>query len=146
MEKTKVYEGYEEKYVTGKELKDLFPDEFIAEGKHHSEIKNISVRDYLEIINIKDDQSYRIFINEYFCRIMNADTDKLVNFFSYSSLDNARIINNLSEYPIELVCSECGRKMKYKEGKYGSFLGCSGYPECRHACKIKTIGYGNDKG
>ncbi|MBK5102095.1 MAG: type I DNA topoisomerase, partial [Desulfobacteraceae bacterium] len=30
------------------------------------------------------------------------------------------------------TCESCGRPMVVKNGKFGSFLACSGYPECRH--------------
>jgi DNA topoisomerase-1 len=29
------------------------------------------------------------------------------------------------------VCDQCGRPMQVRFGRYGKFLGCSGYPECR---------------
>ena len=29
------------------------------------------------------------------------------------------------------VCPKCGKKMLAREGRYGKFLGCSGYPECK---------------
>jgi len=32
----------------------------------------------------------------------------------------------------DVVCEKCGRPMVIKEGRYGRFLGCSGYPDCRH--------------
>jgi len=30
------------------------------------------------------------------------------------------------------VCEKCGRPMVYKQGRFGKFLACSGYPACRH--------------
>ncbi len=30
------------------------------------------------------------------------------------------------------ICPECGEEMVLREGKYGKFWGCSGYPECKH--------------
>src|SRR5439155_259399 len=30
------------------------------------------------------------------------------------------------------VCEQCGRPMQVRFGRYGKFLGCSGYPECRN--------------
>jgi DNA topoisomerase I len=30
------------------------------------------------------------------------------------------------------VCDQCGRPMAFRFGRYGKFLGCSGYPECRN--------------
>ncbi|MDH7601526.1 MAG: type I DNA topoisomerase [Armatimonadota bacterium] len=29
------------------------------------------------------------------------------------------------------ICPNCGRKMVIRESRYGEFLGCSGYPECK---------------
>jgi len=31
------------------------------------------------------------------------------------------------------VCEKCGRKMLIRHGRYGAFLACSGYPECKNA-------------
>ena len=31
----------------------------------------------------------------------------------------------------DIVCELCGRKMVVRHGKYGKFLACSGFPECR---------------
>ena len=33
-------------------------------------------------------------------------------------------------------CEKCGRKMVIKQGKYGKFLACPGFPECRNAKPI----------
>jgi len=33
--------------------------------------------------------------------------------------------------PVEENCPECGKPLVIKEGKYGRFRACSGYPECR---------------
>ena len=35
------------------------------------------------------------------------------------------------------TCEKCGRPMQIRHGRYGKFLGCSGYPECK---TIKKIG------
>ena len=34
--------------------------------------------------------------------------------------------------PLEDACPECGRKLVIKEGRYGRFKACSGYPECEY--------------
>jgi len=39
------------------------------------------------------------------------------------------------------TCEKCGRHMVYKMGRYGKFLACSGFPECRNTKPIvKTVG------
>ncbi|MDR3203296.1 MAG: type I DNA topoisomerase [Deltaproteobacteria bacterium] len=44
--------------------------------------------------------------------------------------------------PLELVapltCEKCGRPMAPKKGRYGFFLACTGYPECKNAKPLKT--------
>lgn len=35
------------------------------------------------------------------------------------------------------ICEVCGKKMVIKKGKYGKFLSCSGYPECKNAKPLK---------
>jgi len=35
--------------------------------------------------------------------------------------------------PVDQVCPNCGRPMVIREGRFGEFLGCSGYPECKTA-------------
>ncbi len=36
----------------------------------------------------------------------------------------------------DVVCEKCGRLMVYKHGRFGKFLACPGYPECRNAKAI----------
>lgn len=36
----------------------------------------------------------------------------------------------------DIVCDKCGRMMVYKYGRYGKFLACPGYPECKNAKPI----------
>jgi DNA topoisomerase-1 len=36
----------------------------------------------------------------------------------------------------EITCEKCGKLMVVKRGRFGEFLACSGYPECRNTLKI----------
>ena len=36
----------------------------------------------------------------------------------------------------DVVCEKCGRKMIVKSGRYGKFLACPGYPECKNTKPI----------
>ena len=33
------------------------------------------------------------------------------------------------------ICPECGGKLIMRNGKYGSFIGCSNFPKCRYTQK-----------
>lgn len=34
--------------------------------------------------------------------------------------------------PIDRMCPECGNQLVIRHGRYGKFIGCSNFPECRH--------------
>jgi DNA topoisomerase-1 len=40
------------------------------------------------------------------------------------------------EEPTEEVCDKCGKPMVIKWGRYGKFLACSGYPDCRNTRQL----------
>ena len=40
----------------------------------------------------------------------------------------------------EETCELCGKPMALKRGRFGQFLGCTGYPECRNIRKISRSG------
>lgn len=42
----------------------------------------------------------------------------------------------LKEDQTDEICDKCGRKMVIKHGRYGKFIACSGYPECKNVKKI----------
>ena len=42
----------------------------------------------------------------------------------------------LSEDQTDEICPNCGKPMAYKYGRYGRFLACSGYPECKTVKKV----------
>ncbi len=47
----------------------------------------------------------------------------------------------LEEEYADESCEKCGRRMVYKHGRFGKFLACPGFPECRNAKPIlKPVG------
>ena len=47
-------------------------------------------------------------------------------------LEHVKIEDEVSD----VICEKCGRNMVYKMGKFGKFLACPGYPECKNAKPI----------
>ncbi len=48
-----------------------------------------------------------------------------------------------NEVPVEeseIVCDKCGSKMIYKSGRYGKFLACPNYPQCRNTLALDKQG------
>ena len=48
------------------------------------------------------------------------------------NLEHVQIKDEVSD----VICEKCGRPMVYKYGRYGKFLACSGFPECKN---VKSI-------
>ena len=44
-------------------------------------------------------------------------------------LEHVQLVEEVSDVP----CEKCGRMMVIKYGRYGKFLACPGYPECKNA-------------
>ena len=47
----------------------------------------------------------------------------------------------LKEDETDIICEKCGRKMVVKVGRYGKFIACPGYPECKNVKKyVEEVG------
>lgn len=57
------------------------------------------------------------------------DFDKLYKQ-AEKSLDGQRV--KVPDVETDVVCENCGRKMVIKSGRFGKFLACPGYPECKN--------------
>ncbi|MBR6149559.1 MAG: topoisomerase DNA-binding C4 zinc finger domain-containing protein [Lachnospiraceae bacterium] len=38
-----------------------------------------------------------------------------------------------------MTCPDCGGELRVKTGKYGDFLGCSNFPNCRFTSQLRKI-------
>ena len=52
------------------------------------------------------------------------------------AMDGVRV--KVPDVETDVVCELCGRKMVEKTGRFGKFLACPGYPECKHTKPIVT--------
>ncbi|MCL4542775.1 MAG: type I DNA topoisomerase [Deltaproteobacteria bacterium] len=65
----------------------------------------------------------------------------LTNFYNQfmKSFGEAKInIKNIkgASEPTDIICEKCGKPMVVKMGRFGRFLACSGYPECKNTKEI----------
>ncbi len=63
------------------------------------------------------------------------------NFYQDFAADLEKAHSDLEKITIQdqesdEICEKCGRKMVYKMGRYGKFLACPGYPECKNTKPI----------
>ena len=59
---------------------------------------------------------------------------------NFSRDDEGNIVITKAEKPVLLdeKCPKCSRPMREVKGKFGPFIACSGYPECKHIKQVKA--------
>ncbi len=55
---------------------------------------------------------------------------------------NIRPVEHAEEEVSDKLCEKCGKSMVVKRGRYGDFLACSGYPECKNTQSLNSTGNG----
>lgn len=53
------------------------------------------------------------------------------------SIKKVEPVESVKTETSDKTCPICGKALLYRTGKYGPFLGCSGYPKCKHIEKVK---------
>ena len=136
-----VYNGYDEQFLNGKQLKEFFEDCFLQTKHKQTCVLNMTIDEYLTFFNIEDDKLYRIFENGTYCRLSDGETDKEISFFGFIP---KCLFNQFKKYfPNNRNCLECGAPLKIRNGKYGEFLSCSNYPKCKYKKHLYIIGKEN---
>jgi len=120
----------ERRYIE-KEQKQLFPTEL---GKV---VNKLLVENFTDVINVE----FTAKMEEEFDQIAegNEEWKKVIaEFYSpfekviekvEKELEHVKLEEEVSDVP----CDKCGKMMVIKYGKYGKFLACPGFPECKNA-------------
>ena len=123
----------ERRYIE-KEQKQLKPTEL---GKV---VNNLLVENFGDVINVE----FTAKIEEEFDEIAEGQTkwkEVIRNFYGPFKVTLDKVEKELEHVKLEyevsdVPCEKCGRMMVYKYGRYGKFLACPGYPECKNAKPI----------
>ena len=123
----------ERRYVQ-KDKKQLYPTEL---GKV---VNKLLIENFGDIINVE----FTAKIEEEFDSIADGKEfwkDVIREFYGPFSIELSRVEKELEHVVLEdevsdVPCDKCGRMMVYKYGRYGKFLACPGFPECRNAKPI----------
>ena len=123
----------ERRYIE-KEAKQLVPTEL---GKV---VNKLLTENFTDIINVE----FTANIENEFDEIAEGKEEwkKMIReFYSPFATELEKAEKELEHVKIEdevsdVQCEKCGRMMVYKYGRYGKFLACPGYPECKNAKPI----------
>lgn len=123
----------ERKYIA-KEKKSLVPTElgFLVNqmmSEYFPEIVDVGftseIEDKLDQIEVEDTQ-WKSVIRDFYGGFKR-DLD-----YADQHIEKVEIEDRLSDE----VCELCGRPMAFKHGRFGEFLACTGYPECKNTRMI----------
>jgi len=121
-------------------------------GYVKKENKNFYPVELGQIVNKLLEENFEQIVNINFTSQMELDLDKiedgeldfvtvLKNFYfdfskrleiAESKIEKIKIEDELTD----IICEKCGRNMKIKLGRFGKFLACSGYPDCKNTKPI----------
>ena len=95
-------------------------------------VNTVMMEQFPDIVNVKfsADMEKKLDVVE----AGEADWVKTIDEFYQGfekSLEQAE--KKVEDIPTDEICEKCGRPMVIKSGRYGKFVACSGFPECRNA-------------
>ena len=123
----------ERRYIE-KEQKQLLPTEL---GKV---VNKLLVENFDNVVNVE----FTADVETRFDNIAEGNEkwkDVIREFYGPFSKEVEKVEKELEHVQLvdeesDVVCELCGRKMVYKYGRFGKFLACPGYPECKN---VKSI-------
>jgi DNA topoisomerase-1 len=59
---------------------------------------------------------------------------------------NIQAVAHAEDEITDKVCEKCGQPMVIKRGRYGDFLACTGFPDCKHTQSLNSNGSGTPIG
>ena len=100
-------------------------------------VNKLLVENFPDIINVE----FTAKIEEDFDKVAEGEEnwkDVIRRFYSPFSVTLERVEKELEHVQLEpevsdVPCEKCGRMMVIKYGRFGKFLACPGYPECKNA-------------
>ena len=80
-----------------------------------------------QVNEVATGQTQKLSVIENYCTKFNVDFDKAMTELGEDAKPQSEPVVEADE-----VCDKCGRKMLIRRGRYGAFLACSGYPDCKN--------------
>lgn len=80
-----------------------------------------------QLEKIAEGTAEKILVIEKYCANFNKSFESAM-----ASLPEGAKIQEVPVIETEEICEKCGHKMLLKHGRYGNFLACSNYPECKN--------------
>jgi DNA topoisomerase-1 len=98
-------------------------------------VNNFLIKYFIDIVNVKFTAKMEKQLDK-----IESNNEKwegvLSKFYKilFKDLEKANLAKKIKIPPVysDEICEKCGRKMLIKEGRFGKFLACSGFPDCKN--------------
>lgn len=133
----------------------------VARGYVEKIDKRLKPTDIAELVNEVLVKHFPNVVDYEFTAKMEADLDKIAegeeqwvpvikNFYhpfkeTIQLKEKELSKKELTEEKSDYICDKCGRPMVIKTGRFGKFVACTGYPECKNTMNINPDGTTTEK-
>ena len=126
-------------YATFKKSLDLASEEMIS-------VKGIGIKTDLKCPSCGKQLNIKIGKNGHFLACTGYPDCSFTSNYLRDEKGNLSIVTKFIDNTKVKDCIKCGKPMVQKEGRFGLFLACTGYPECKHTESVNGEQNGRDIG
>ena len=115
-----------------KQFYSSFKKELDAAGDNMLNMKGVGIQTDIECPSCGKPLNLKIGRNGHFIACSAYPDCSFSSNYSRDDKGNIEIAEKQQDNEKVKDCPQCGKPMVYKEGRFGRFIACSGYPECKH--------------
>ena len=123
-----------------------FKEELANATKDMLNVKGVGLPVDLSCPECRSQLRLKIGKNGHFIACSNYPECRYTTNYARDEKGNIQVVEPAAAEVSEKTCDLCGKPMLIKQGKYGEFLACSGYPECKNTRSTDPAGTGQDTG
>lgn len=129
-----------------KEFYAPFKEKLDLADKNMLNVKGQGIKTDLKCPECKEILTLKLGKNGHFIACSGYPDCSFTSNYERDEKGNIEIIKKIQDNTKVKECDKCGKDMVLKDGKYGSFLACTGYPECKHTESINGNSNGREIG
>ena len=123
-----------------------FKKELDSAGDTMVSIKGVGVPAGLSCPSCGGDLNIKIGKNGHFLACKKYPDCRYTSDYVRTEKGDIEAVKKAEEELTDIPCEKCGAPMVKKAGKFGPFLACSGYPECKQTKSLSSTGGGKALG
>jgi DNA topoisomerase-1 len=117
-----------------------------AASEHMTSVKGVGVETDLTCPSCGKQLNIKIGRNGHFLACTGYPDCSFTSNYLRDERGNISIVEKIIDNTKVKDCIKCGKPMVQKEGRFGAFLACTGYPECKHTESVNGEFSGKDTG